>query len=109
MNNKTLAIVSYITLIGWLISFFVSADKRDELVKFHLKQSLGLAIVSIVLNVITTVIAFVLPSIASILSLVVFLFVLALLIIGCINASKETNKELPLIGGFFVNAFDFIK
>ena len=48
MNNKTLSIVSYITLIGWGIAYIIGKDKADDLLKFHLKQSLGLVIFSII-------------------------------------------------------------
>ena len=39
MDKKTTGIVSYITLIGWLIAF---CDGDNEGAKFHLKQSLVL-------------------------------------------------------------------
>jgi hypothetical protein len=40
MDNKTLSIVSYITVFGWLISFVLGKDKPNSLLKYHLKQSL---------------------------------------------------------------------
>ncbi|CAM2975228.1 hypothetical protein CHFL109739_10800 [Chryseobacterium flavum] len=40
MDNKTLSIISYITLFGWLISFVIGKEKANSLLKYHLKQSL---------------------------------------------------------------------
>ena len=48
MDNKTLSIVSYITIIGWIIAFVIGKDKADDLLKFHLKQGLGLVIFSFI-------------------------------------------------------------
>ena len=108
MNKKTLSIVSYITIIGWLISYFSTKDqKRDSLVKFHLKQSFGLAIVAILFYIATSIIAIILPAIASILSLIGLVF-LVLIVIGAINASKEQETPLPIIGKLFVTKFNFI-
>lgn len=108
MNKKTASIVSYITIIGWLISYFSTKDQqRDSLVKFHLKQSFGLAIVTIFFNIVTTIIAIVIPAIATILSLVGLVFFI-LMIIGIINANKEQETPLPVIGKLFTSKFNFI-
>ena len=108
MNQKTASIISYITIIGWLISYFSTKDQqRDSLVKFHLKQSLGLAIVSLFCNISTTIVAILVPTIATILSLIGLVF-LGLIIIGAINASKEQETPLPFIGNLFVSKFNFI-
>jgi uncharacterized membrane protein len=107
MNNKTLAIVSYITIIGWLVSFFSSKAPRNPLVKYHLKQSFGLWITAIIYNVIIQILAAIVPALVLILSLVSLVF-LILLIIGAINASKEKETPLPLIGKLFENKFGFI-
>jgi uncharacterized membrane protein len=110
MNNKTLSIISYITIIGWLIAYFSYKDSttKNDLTKYHLKQSLGLGVVGIIFSIVTNVIAFVVPSIAMILSLA-SLALLVLWIFGIINAANEQQKPLPLIGGMFENKFDFIK
>jgi uncharacterized membrane protein len=108
MNKKTASIVSYITIIGWLISYFTTKDQqRDPLVKFHLKQSLGLFIVSILFNIATTIIGIIVPTIASIISLVGLVF-FVLIILGIINASNEKETPLPIIGNLFVSKFNFI-
>lgn len=115
MNNKTLATVAYITLIGWLISFFSSNSKtpRDPLVKYHLNQAFGLFVLVFCVNIVVTILANVLPaSIALILgfvSMAVSVIYLIFMILGAITASKEEMKPLPLIGDMFVNKFDFIK
>ncbi len=105
MDNKTLSIVSYITIIGWIIAYVIGKDKADDLLKFHLKQALGLAIFSIIyqflLGIIITITGI---TILSILGLVV----LALMIIGIINVANGVKKPLPIIGSMFEDKFAFI-
>lgn len=108
MNNKTLSILSYITIIGWLVSFFSSTSPRNPLVKYHLNQAFGLFITAIAYGIIVQIVARIVPSIAMILSAINLVF-LILIIIGAINASKEKETPLPLIGKIFENKFGFIK
>lgn len=107
MNNKTLSIVSYITIIGWLIAYFSGKDTADSLLKYHLKQSLGLFIVNLIFSVALIIVATVFPFL-SFLSIVGYAF-WALIIIGIINANNEKEKPIPVIGKFFEDKFDFIK
>lgn len=106
MNNKTLSIVSYITLIGWLIAYFSGKENANSLLKYHLKQSLGLFLVSIIINIAVIVIAYAIPALyfLSYIGYVIW----ALVIIGVINATNEVEKPLPLIGKMFENKFAFI-
>jgi len=106
MDNKTLAIVSYITLIGWLVSYFNGKEKANNLLKYHLRQSLGLLIVSIIVNVLLNIVVVILPSLSVLIYVSVLFFVL--LIIGIINAANEVEKPLPIIGKMFEGKFAFI-
>lgn len=106
MDNKTLSIVSYITLIGWLISYFVGKEKANGLLKYHLKQSFGLLIVSVLFNIALSILTFIIPALG-ILSLIGIVF-FVLMIIGIINAANEVQKPLPIIGKMFEDKFSFI-
>lgn len=106
MNNKTLSILSYVTLIGWLIAYLSGKDKADALLKYHLKQSLGLAIVSILFSIVLNVIASIVPALSflSIAGLVILVF----WILGIINAANGALKPIPVFGKAFENQFAFI-
>lgn len=107
MDKKTLSIVSYITIIGWVIAFIIYNGKPDKstLEKFHLEQSLGLGILGLLIGIVSGFMPASIYMIFSIASLAVFV----LWIIGIINASKEEEKPVPLVGSFFIGKFDFIK
>ncbi|PVH25443.1 DUF4870 domain-containing protein [Sphingobacterium corticibacter] len=106
MNNKTLSIVSYITLIGWLISYFSGKENADSLLKYHLRQGLGLFIVSLVFNVILAIVVAIIPALSFL--GYIGLAVWVLIIIGIINASNKVEKPLPIIGKIFESKFSFI-
>lgn len=108
--DKTVGIVAYITLIGFIISIVLNSNKEGEEKKFgafHLRQALGLIIFSvgffIALTIITVIMALIAPFLAVFFGLLmnlVWLGILALLIIGIVNAANGTYKEVPLIGGY---------
>jgi len=108
MNNKTASIISYITIIGWLIAYFGTQNQsRNELLKLHLKQSLGLTILGFVFGIALSVLLSIVPAL-SFLSFLNLAF-LAFMVIGILNANGEKMKKLPLIGNLFDGKFDFIK
>lgn len=106
MTTKTLSIVSYVTLIGWAIAYFSGKDKADALLRYHLKQSLGLAIVSVIFSIALNIVASIIPALS-------FLGVLGLAItvfwvLGIINAANGALKPVPVFGKAFENKFSFI-
>ena len=107
MDKKTLAVISYITIIGWLIAYFQYKDKeRDPFVTYHMKQSLGIAIISIILGIVINVIVRIVPS----LSVVVYanIAILALWVLGIINAVNGRKKPVPVVGPLFEDKFSFL-
>lgn len=106
MDKKTQSIVAYITLIGWVIALLQYNKEKDPLVRFHLKQSLGVMILSILLYVAIMIVTMIVPALG-ILGLA-NLAVLLLWILGIINAANGVEKQLPLIGGFAEAKLNFI-
>lgn len=106
MNNKTLSIVSYITIIGWLVAYLKGKDNADSMLKYHLRQALGLALVNIIFSLTLNIVAMVIPAL-SFIGVFGFVF-LVLWIIGIINAANGALKPLPLIGKIFENKFAFV-
>jgi uncharacterized membrane protein len=105
MDNKTLSIISYITIIGWIISFVMGKDNANSLLKYHLRQSFGLFIFGVVLGIALQIIM----SITGLYFLgYIGLINFALMIIGIINAANEAEKPLPLIGKMFEDKFAFV-
>ena len=115
MDNKTLSIVSYLSLIGWLVAYFVGKDNADSLLKYHLKQALNLIIVGIIGVVVLSIVIIILGiisetlgAIGGIIYLVFCLLMFILAILGIINAAKGEEKPLPFIGTLFTDKLTFL-
>ena len=97
-NGKTTAIVSYITIIGWLIAYFsMHKDNKTSLGSFHLRQTLLLFICAIAYQIIVYTVIAIVPAVGMILSLGGLVF-LVLWIIGFIGAINGEEKPMPVIG-----------
>ncbi|SFE02425.1 DUF4870 domain-containing protein [Flavobacterium phragmitis] len=108
MNNKTLSILSYITIIGWIVAFVKSKDltPKSDLVSYHLKQGFGIFLVSLVINIALSIVVTIVPALYF-LSYVGYV-ILILWIFGIINAVNEQKKPIPVIGKIFEDKFGFI-
>ena len=93
MDKKTTSIVSYLTIIGWLIAFLAGAKEEA---KFYLNQSLVLNVCNVVLSLIVQFV-----SVSAVLYIVWILQIILFVfwIIGLVHAVKQDDKEIPLIGG----------
>ena len=98
-DGKTVAIVSYLTLIGWIIAFIMHNNNKTELGAYHLRQMLGLLLLGIALSVIARVVG--IPVVVWILQIGIFV----LWIMGLISAFNGQKKPIPLIGEQFQNWF----
>ncbi|WP_212004720.1 DUF4870 domain-containing protein [Chitinophaga sp. HK235] len=108
MNNKTISILSYVTIIGWVIAYAKSKDlsPKSDLVAYHLKQGLGIFILSVLINIILTVIVAMIPSLYFLTYIGLALFILW--IFGIINAVNEQKKPIPVVGKIFEDKFSFL-
>ncbi|NPA08136.1 MAG: DUF4870 domain-containing protein [Chlorobi bacterium] len=108
MDKKNAAIISYLTIIGWLIAYLITnSDKRDSFVKYHLKQSLGLIISQFVFGISAGILTSIMPSL-----LFINYFAIGFLILwifGIINVVNSVEKPIPMIGRLFEDKFNFIK
>jgi len=80
------AVLSYITVIGWLVAFFLNREKRSDLGSFHLKQGLMILLMSAISALV--------PVIGWILWVITFVF----WVIGLVAAMQKEKKELPVVG-----------
>jgi len=84
-DGKTIAIVSYITWIGWIIALIMNNDKKNDFARFHIRQSLIIMIGSLL-----TWIRYV--------GWIWGIFLLVLWIIGLIAAINGEKKQVPVLG-----------
>lgn len=108
MNNKTMAIVAYLTIIGWIVAYlsYKNSTQKSSLVKYHLGQALGVFLVSLVLSILSAVILAIIPSLG-IISYIISLISLVLILLGIVTASNEVERPIPLVGSMFEGKFNF--
>lgn len=109
MNKKTISIISYLTIAGWLISFIIyHSGGRSAFAQYHLRQSFGLGVFGAVTGMAFFPILQGNPLILYLCSILVST-ILIVLIFGIANAVNQKQKPLPVIGTMFVDRFNFIK
>ena len=100
--GKTAAIISYVLIVGPLISLSMNSENKNAFASFHIRQGLGLTLTFIILGV----------SISSFESIMVaapmWVFISVLTIYGIFSAAKGETTPLPLLGKLFQKWLHFL-
>lgn len=110
-DGKIIAVVSYLTFVGWIVAFFMHNNSRTSIGAYHLRQSLLLHIISMCLPTMNFFFAFI-PFIGWIVNVAITLVSFALFafwILGLISAANTEEKPLPIIGEYAQLMFGGIK
>lgn len=100
LDGKSIAIISYLTIIGWIIAYVLHGNNKTQLGAFHLRQSLFLMLTGFGITILQWILIFIpiLGWIVSILLYFVLLGLFVLWILGLISAINGEEKEVPFIG-----------
>ncbi|WP_026450080.1 DUF4870 domain-containing protein [Aequorivita capsosiphonis] len=98
-NGKTVAIIAYITLIGWIIALVMNNGNKTALGSFHVRQALGIMCVGVVLAIVSGVLGI------WILSSIIQLALLVFWILGLVSAVQGEMKPVPFLGEQFQEWF----
>ncbi len=91
------AVISYFTLIGWVVAMVIYDKHQSSLASFHLRQSLGLIITGALLSLI--------PLVGWLLNFAVILAWAA----GLYFAIQGQEYKVPVLGRVYQEHLDFIK
>ena len=94
---KFVAVISYFTLIGWVVAMIIYDKNHSSLASFHLRQSIGLIITGAFLSFI--------PLVGWVLDIGVILA----WGIGLYSAIKGQEYKVPVLGDFYQKHLDFIE
>lgn len=107
-EDRTAAILCYITIIGFIVAIILHSNKKTQLGSFHLRQALGLVLSGLAFGVGAIVLAFI-PIIGWLAIMVGWVGLLVLVIIGLIAAINGKQKPVPVLGEkyqqWFANTF----
>lgn len=103
-EDKTVAIVSYLTIIGFIVAVVLHGNKKTALGSFHLRQTLGLLVTAVACWVGNMLLAFI-PILGWITILLVWLGLFALWLIGFIGAASGKMTPVPVLGAKYQEWF----
>ncbi len=102
-EDKTVAIVAYLTLIGFIAAVIIHSNKKTKLGAFHLRQMLGF-----MLSWFAVIILIIIPIIGWILIPVFYICMIVLWIMGLIAAINGQMKPMPVVGPLYQKWFGTI-
>lgn len=99
-EEKNIAVIAYITLIGLLIAFVMNNEKKAAFPTYHIRQSLGLAITGLALGIVGMI-----PILGWIVSFLGSFALLYLWIMGLLNAINHKEQPVPFLGKKYAEWF----
>jgi uncharacterized membrane protein len=99
-EDRTVAIVSYATLLGFIVAIFMHQNHKTEVGAFHLRQMLGLLLTSAAASVCAVV-----PILGWLVWLLVLLGLFPLWIIGLVAAVRGDMRPVPILGAHYQRWF----
>ena len=103
-EDKTVAILSYIGLIGWVIAIIMHGSNKTELGKYHLRDGLGLNLTFIAVFILSIPFAFI-PVLGVLIVTTLYIGGFVFWLLGLINAINGVAKPLPVLGDIYQNIF----
>jgi len=108
VDGKTIAIISYFTWIGWIIAFVLYNSNKSQLAAYHLRQTLALMILSILVYIVQIMLLFI-PFLGWAIAILLWIGLVVLWIVGLIAAINSEEKPMPVIGTMAQDTFKGIK
>ncbi|MCY4779385.1 hypothetical protein ORI89_06970 [Sphingobacterium sp. UT-1RO-CII-1] len=102
-QGKTVAIVSYLTIIGLVAALVMNNSNPTSLGRFHIRQSIGITAAALFLGCVSFI-----PGIGEILGKVVGIIVLFVVVLGILGAVNKQEKGIPVVGPLFQKWFSMI-
>ncbi len=93
-EDTTVALLAYITIIGFIIAIVMHGNKKTQLGAYHLRQALGLFLTGFAGGIVLAII----PVVGWLMLPFFYLAIVVFAIMGIIAAVNGKQKPLPLLG-----------
>lgn len=104
VEDKTVAILSYITLIGLIVAIALHSSKKTKLGAFHLRQTLGLFLTGVAVMVCQFILIFI-PILGWLAIVALWCALFVLWILGLVAAINGQMKPMPIVGPLYQKWF----
>jgi len=94
-KGKTIAITSYILIVGVLIAMSMNSENKNYFASFHIRQSLGISLTFISLGLIISNFNSLLISVP------MWISVSVLWSYGIFSAINGSEKPIPILGNYY--------
>lgn len=107
--GKTIAILSYITIVGWIVAIVMhnNSPVKSKFAAFHLRQGLGLTLCAFSIIAAAVIVGFILPFLFFLIPLLQ-VGVIVLVILQIIQAANGKKQGIPVLGDFIEKTFSGI-
>ena len=102
-EGKSIAIISYITIIGTVIAIFMNNEKKNSFAAFHIRQALGIFLTFFLLGY------FIGYFDSWMVTFAFWFFIFILWSYGFLTALQGKMTPIPLLGNFFQKTFKNIQ
>jgi uncharacterized membrane protein len=103
-EDKTVAILSYLTLIGFIVAIIIHMNKKTKIGAFHLRQTLGFFLTCIAVGMSEIILVFI-PILGWLAILVLWISMLVFWVMGLIAAVNGQMKPMPVVGPLYQKWF----
>lgn len=103
-EDKTVAIVSYVTLFGFIAAIIIYGNKKTALGAFHLRQTLGIFLTAIALGF-CQIPLLIVPILGLLCVLALWACMFVLWIMGLISAINGNMNPVPVLGPMYQKWF----
>ena len=99
-EDKTVAVVAYLTLIGFIAAIFMHQNHKTHLGAFHLRQVLGMVLTAAAGSVCGVV-----PVLGWIVWFVVVIVLFVFWVLGLLSAVRGEMRPVPVLGEHYQRWF----
>ena len=97
-EDKTTAIVAYITVIGFIIAIILHGQRKTALGAYHLRQMLGIVLTGAALWIATVLLAIMTLGLGMLLYPLIGILLLVMWVMGLVAAANGEMKPTILLG-----------
>ena len=99
-EDRTVAILSYITIIGFIVAIVMHGNKKTKLGSFHLRQMLGIVVSGFCIGFVGII-----PLLGLLVLIPGMICLMVVWLLGLIAAASGELKPAPVIGPYYQKWF----